>query len=216
MLQNAEGEATRRSAAGAARMSAQRQAILDAALLLFDRDGFDRTTMKAIAGLCGMTDAGLYYHFPSKRAILDAIWEFPIDEDALSATSAVLGRDDLIAFIDRMLDFVGRTHSLVKLTTRQLLNGDPSALQRRERVREVWRRGLASHFDQVLDPERAAVCSEAAAILLLGAVFPIMFNPRVDLLAALNNRDFRDHVKQLLTAVLPADFDSSPAIACAP
>src|SRR5688500_6604928 len=51
-----------------------RSAILDAALDLFARRGFAGTSVRQLAHLVGLSDAGLYAHFPSKRAIADALF----------------------------------------------------------------------------------------------------------------------------------------------
>jgi AcrR family transcriptional regulator len=52
-----------------------RQQILDASLRLFSERGFARTTVRDIARQAGITDAAIYYHFESKRELLDALVE---------------------------------------------------------------------------------------------------------------------------------------------
>jgi AcrR family transcriptional regulator len=51
----------------------RRAAIVDAALPLFARKGFAGTTTKELAMAAGVSEALLYKHFPSKRAIYDEI-----------------------------------------------------------------------------------------------------------------------------------------------
>jgi TetR/AcrR family transcriptional regulator, mexJK operon transcriptional repressor len=48
----------------------KRHAILDAATQLFIRDGFERTSMDAVARLANVSKATLYSHFADKEAIL--------------------------------------------------------------------------------------------------------------------------------------------------
>ena len=48
-----------------------RQCILDAALDLFAREGYAGASIRQIARAVGITEAGLYAHFPSKRALSD-------------------------------------------------------------------------------------------------------------------------------------------------
>lgn len=55
--------------------SATRARLLDAALLLFARDGFANTSVKAIAVEAGLATGLLYSHFPSKDALLLALFE---------------------------------------------------------------------------------------------------------------------------------------------
>ena len=47
-----------------------RQRILDAALELFRRDGFDAATMRDIARQAGVATGAAYYYYPSKDAIV--------------------------------------------------------------------------------------------------------------------------------------------------
>ena len=56
-------------------MAATKDRILDVALRLFARDGYEATSTSAIAGELGMTKGALYKHFPSKQAIFDSLVE---------------------------------------------------------------------------------------------------------------------------------------------
>ena len=56
-------------------MADTRQEILDAALVLFADQGYDKTSLREIAEQVGVTKAALYYHFPSKEEILVALFE---------------------------------------------------------------------------------------------------------------------------------------------
>lgn len=47
--------------------------MLDAALDLFDREGYPGVSMRAIAERVGLTVGALYRYFPSKEAVFDAI-----------------------------------------------------------------------------------------------------------------------------------------------
>ena len=50
-----------------------RERILDEALSLMATRGADATGMRAVADACGLNVAALYYHFPSKAALLRAV-----------------------------------------------------------------------------------------------------------------------------------------------
>lgn len=67
-----------------------RDAILDTAIDLFVRDGFDSTSMDSIAAAANVAKGTLYYHYDSKEGILDAILErYARDmESRLSAVEA--------------------------------------------------------------------------------------------------------------------------------
>jgi AcrR family transcriptional regulator len=55
-----------------------KQRILEIAAELFARKGYTGTTIADIAGELGTTTAALYYHFPSKQAILVGLLAGPI------------------------------------------------------------------------------------------------------------------------------------------
>lgn len=46
---------------------------MDAAVDLFARQGYDRTSLRQIAGAVSITESAVYRHYPSKEAILDEI-----------------------------------------------------------------------------------------------------------------------------------------------
>lgn len=48
--------------------------VLDAAARLFRAKGYASTSMRDIAAACGMLPGSLYYHFPSKEALLVAVY----------------------------------------------------------------------------------------------------------------------------------------------
>jgi len=52
-----------------------RDAIRGVAIELFAQHGYERTSLREIAERLGMTKAALYYHYPSKQALLLAIIE---------------------------------------------------------------------------------------------------------------------------------------------
>jgi AcrR family transcriptional regulator len=65
-----------RSAASAGRHADEgdtRERILDVALELFTEQGYDKTSLRQIAGPLGFTQAAIYYHFAAKEDILIAL-----------------------------------------------------------------------------------------------------------------------------------------------
>jgi AcrR family transcriptional regulator len=57
-----------------------RTAIREMAVELFAQHGYERTSLREIAERLGMTKAALYYHYPSKQALLLSIIEPLISE----------------------------------------------------------------------------------------------------------------------------------------
>lgn len=58
-----------------AKTEATRQAILDAALEVFAGSGYRSGSLREIAALVGMSEAGLLHHFRNKSALLEAVLE---------------------------------------------------------------------------------------------------------------------------------------------
>lgn len=63
-----------------ARVKVQRQDVIDGALALLDREGLDGLTMRRLAQSLGIQAPSLYWHFPNKQALCDAM------ADAILAT----------------------------------------------------------------------------------------------------------------------------------
>src|SRR3954469_22397109 len=64
-----------------------RTRILDAAILVFRRQGFRRSSIEQAAEAAGLTRQALYHHFRSKEALFRAVIE-RLHEDALAAEIA--------------------------------------------------------------------------------------------------------------------------------
>jgi len=56
-----------------------RQALVDSALYLFEREGFDRTTLQQIVSRAKLTKGAFYHHFESKEDLLWRIQDEYID-----------------------------------------------------------------------------------------------------------------------------------------
>jgi len=57
-----------------------RDAVLDAALAIIDASGIDACTMRAVAAELGVEAMSLYWHLPSKEALLDGVVELVLNE----------------------------------------------------------------------------------------------------------------------------------------
>jgi AcrR family transcriptional regulator len=91
-------------------MGDTRQDILDAALVLFAEQGYDKTSLREIAEQVGVTKAALYYHFPSKEQILVALFEpvAAMQERLLDdlRTDALLDPAAWLPAVERVLDAI--------------------------------------------------------------------------------------------------------------
>ena len=72
--------------------------LLETALEVFSRQGFEGATTKEIAARAGVTEAVIFRHFPSKHALYEAVLQFRHEascpEDWLAETRACMERND--------------------------------------------------------------------------------------------------------------------------
>lgn len=77
-----------------------REALLDTAEELFGTAGVEVISMRAVAREAGVAPAALTHHFPSKRALVEAVVlrrARPVGDDVRRRLGELQGRDDLTA-----------------------------------------------------------------------------------------------------------------------
>src|SRR6476659_9003056 len=84
--------------------NATRQHVLETALTLFRRRGFERTTMRDIAGAAGLSLGAAYHYFPSKDALVRAYYEWMQAEHERRAQAASSPNADLRTRISTLFD----------------------------------------------------------------------------------------------------------------
>ncbi len=72
-----------------------RAAILDTAMRLFEEQGYERTTMRAIAAEAGVSVGNAYYYFDSKEQLIQAFYDLNTERLVVGGRSALEGRRDL-------------------------------------------------------------------------------------------------------------------------
>lgn len=72
----------------------KRQLILDAARKVFEEEGLDGASLRAIASEAGYTPAALYFHFDSKEAIYSEVLKASLAALANAVAAASDGEDD--------------------------------------------------------------------------------------------------------------------------
>lgn len=107
---------------------ATREHILDTALRLFRKRGFERTTMRDIAQAAGLSLGAAYHYFPSKEALVGAYYEWMQAEHErlfhASPASTVDLRARITALLQTKLDLLRRDRKLLAALFGNL--GDPS------------------------------------------------------------------------------------------
>jgi AcrR family transcriptional regulator len=74
-----------------------RTAIIEAALRLFRENGYEATTMRAIAAEAGVSVGNAYYYFASKEHLIQAFYDRSQEEHAAAARPALEHETDLQA-----------------------------------------------------------------------------------------------------------------------
>lgn len=95
-----------------------RETIRDVALELFSTNGYEKTSLREIAERVGVTKASLYYHFPSKQALLAAIVE-PLIEGWRAIVAEAEGlahsRATVRLMLERTLDVMLRNRAVARI-----------------------------------------------------------------------------------------------------
>lgn len=108
-----------------------RERILQEATLLFTRSGFSAISMREIASACGMTKAGLYYHFVDKEALLVALMtDYLTDMGHLIAECRAAAGDTrgrLTAFLSAVFAQPAEKRAIIRLASQEMPNLSPGA-----------------------------------------------------------------------------------------
>ena len=133
------------------RSDAQRQALLDAATLLFIEKGFGGTNINDIADAVGVTRTALYYYFPSKESMLEALTE-GVTQKASRLAQTVSGRDELPA--DEALRQLILQHAGLILSHplqfRVVERSESSLPEAHRAAAKAARHAVLEHFERVI------------------------------------------------------------------
>ncbi|MEX1157388.1 MAG: helix-turn-helix domain-containing protein [Thermomicrobiales bacterium] len=125
-----------------------RQQILDASLRLFSERGFARTTVRDIARQAGITDAAIYYHFQSKRELLEALVEergFLTSLQNLERVEAAMPLHEMILWMTAgAVNIMDANRDFLRLVIMEGLGGDEAALEQYSRLLDLWENALTT------------------------------------------------------------------------
>ena len=131
-----------------------RDAIVEAALRLLDRDGLDALSMRRVADELGTGAASLYWHVGSKDGLLDLVFDEVIGEQQIPDPDPKRWKEQLkeVARAQRAASI--RHPYIVRISIGRIPMG-PNALRYSERVLAILRAGgvpprLAVHGQQLL------------------------------------------------------------------
>lgn len=181
-----------------------RRKIVRAALELFGNDGFEQTTVRAIARRAGVTDGLIFYYYPSKRDILNAIWDIPQARILHQIDPAhPLNLEHLMDLVDQMVSASGEMDAIIRLMVRRSLAGDIAATKFRQRTMRAWRRDVQAHFETVLPEEEAELNTDLLTSIVFGATFLAMAATGANYPATARTPEFQQAVRELVLVALP-------------
>lgn len=167
-----------------------RARVLDAAFDLFQRQGYNGTSMLEIAKAAGVTGGAMHHHFPTKKALglgvieekvsgaFEEAWLRPV-RDATSASRAISG---IFRSQARRLDERGSVLGCpVNNLTLELASSDAEFRSALKSLFEAWRSTLSS---ALLNDPRAAISTpreaRAAADLVVAVYSGAMAMAKVE------------------------------------
>jgi len=183
---------------------ATRRRILDVALDLFGKHGFEGTSVKAIGQQAGLSDGALYYHFRSKREILDALWDKTVARRIGEAPAGEpLTVEGLLRLVDAMLEAGAERASQVRIMIRQALAGDRIAIELRNQTTAYWKQQFARQFETRLPADEADAHADALSTLFLGLTFTTLVDHGDRFAEVFRSPAFRAEVHDLMRLTLP-------------
>ncbi len=152
-----------------------------------------------IAERAGVTDPALYYYFPTKRDLHDALLVEP------DLADIPIPSEPFEAGVDRMISVFlryGDDPDLVRLALREQMSGEETAICFRRKTEETFRRITADFFDHHYGEGRRMI--QTAMFMLLSGTFwdPILrFGDQFE--AVVTQQSFQTRLREMMLATLP-------------
>lgn len=187
-----------------------RTRILDAALELFADQGFERTTVRQIAGRAKLTDAALYYYFPSKeqllRSLFDERWRFrDVWHARALEPSGPICPEMLERLVDRTLHGIEENALMLRLEARRCLAGDEQAIELRNQRMEHWRAMALAQFDDRFHPDEAALLVEALQAIMVHVGLRLQVESRDEIGQRIADPAFRERIYAMVRRAVPLE-----------
>lgn len=179
--------------------SETRDRILAVACELFARHGYRATTVRMIANCAQLSEPGVYYYFPTKRQLHDALLVRPPIDTPLPANS------DLEAAIEAMASFFTKyadSSNLVRLSFREQISGTSAAVQF-HRDNDTTYRDIVGPFFREYYGESAGQMEDLATFMLSGLFWDAILRYGDEFETAVRADAFQKHLRELLRSVLP-------------
>jgi AcrR family transcriptional regulator len=199
-----------------AKTRARKTAILDAALEVFAQSGYRSGSLRDVAAIVGISEAGLLHHFPNKVKLLEAVLEHrddlsrdKVDVDAADGALTLQGLVDLAVYNASVPGVV----ELYCTLSAEATSSDHPAHDYFVRRYEGTRSTIAGAFSRLddddrlklrVDPLRAAIATIA---LMDGLQVQWLLDPGVVNMA----RELSDFFDSLVKGFRESDVDAAAA-----
>jgi AcrR family transcriptional regulator len=195
-----------------ARSRRTRLALLAAAREMVEREGLPALTMASVAEHAGVTRRAVYLHFPTRPALITALYEHVYDtEDLAASLKAVWQCPDAAAALDEWAQHLARCHTeLIPFgrALQRVRGTDPDAGHYWDLVMRQWRKSCRRLAEWLADEARLAPpwTAETAADMLWALM-------SFDVLEALvvDRRWTRKRLARRLSVLLGSTFVAQPA-----
>jgi len=159
--------------------------ILEGAKRLFSRHGLKKTTMEEIADAAGKGKSTLYYYFPSKNEIFEAVVEDEmknlIQKVRVAINKETTAKQKMKAFLGTNLSSILEYHNLNMVVKEEIHNGLKKMFQIKQKydqtqidmMKEILKCGVQSGEFRELPEEMIEKCSFASIAAFRGLSSPL-------------------------------------------
>lgn len=160
---------------------ARREEILDQAVATFGRLGYHAASMREIAASCGLSQAGLLHHFPSKEALLLALVERRDAEQRAyrEAASSADWQTEALAVLEANLEQLPLTQLWATLAAEATDPNHPAHAYFVERYRGTVA-GFAPRFGET-DRDTAEIKARLLTAMWDGLQLQALLDPEFDM-----------------------------------
>lgn len=156
----------------------RRELLLQAAATLFAQRGYHAVGIDDIGGAAGISGPGVYRHFASKAALLQALTDRAVGGMTEGAHAVVAAHDDphdaLVGLVDLHVAFVVQQRALIGVWARESRSLPDDALRpllRQQRAYEQPWREVVARLRADLSPEEVGVVVTTTLAMLNGTPY---------------------------------------------
>ncbi|EWM18021.1 TetR/AcrR family transcriptional regulator [Kutzneria sp. 744] len=163
-----------------ARLDAQREALLAAAVALLSEQGYAGCSVVGVAARAGVSTGSVYRYFPGKAELVVEVFRGLVGREVQAVEQAADGPGDLIDRVVAIVEtFANRALKAPRLAFALLAEPVDAPVEAERLVfRQVFQQAFARHVTEavkagVLPPQEAAITAAA----LVGAVAEVLVGP---------------------------------------